>query len=149
MLKTRNKVRFTNEGTIELTVKETNEIIIYRYADFGERFVARLVDILIIIIPQFCIPLIPGWLYWALQQSSDKERTIGQGVSNIKLMSLDGEKVTFGQATGRFFGNFLNLLTFFVGYFMFFVSEKKQCLHDMVSQTIVVKEIGRKNITES
>ncbi|XRE43038.1 hypothetical protein ACIVBQ_001242 [Tenacibaculum discolor] len=148
MLSKEKEIRFTNEGTVELIVKEYNEIIVYQYAGFWERFLARFLDTLIIIIPQLCIPLVPAWLYWSLQQSSEKERTVGQGVAQIKLMSIDGNKVTFGQATGRFFGNFLNVITFFVGYLLFFTGEKKQCLHDMLSGTIVVKEIGRKKINE-
>ncbi|MDE1205306.1 RDD family protein [Tenacibaculum larymnensis] len=148
MLSKEKEIRFTNEGTVELIVKEYNEVIVYQYAGFWERFLARFLDTLIIIIPQLCIPLVPAWLYWSLQQSSEKERTVGQGVAQIKLMSIDGNKVTFGQATGRFFGNFLNVITFFVGYLLFFTGEKKQCLHDMLSGTIVVKEIGRKKINE-
>lgn len=148
MLSKEKEIRFTNEGTVELIVKEYNEVIVYQYAGFWERFLARFLDMLIIIIPQLCIPLVPAWLYWSLQQSSEKERTVGQGVAQIKLMSIDGNKVTFGQATGRFFGNFLNVITFFVGYLLFFTGEKKQCLHDMLSGTIVVKEIGRKKINE-
>ncbi|WP_064967686.1 RDD family protein [Tenacibaculum ovolyticum] len=140
-------IRFTNENTIELTIKDTNEIIVYKYASFGERFLARIIDVIIIIIPQFCIPIIPAWLYWSLQQSGDKQRTLGQGACNIQLLSVDGQKVTFGQATGRFFANFLNLFTFLIGYIMFFMTDKKQCLHDSLSETIVVKEIDRKTLT--
>jgi len=149
MNKEKKVIRFTNENTIELTLKDTNEIIVYKYATFGDRFLARLIDIFIVIIPQMCIPLVPAWLYWSLLQSGDKQQTIGQGAFNIKLMSLDGEKVTFGQATGRFFGNLLNLFTFFIGYIMFFTTEKKQCLHDYITETVVVKEVSRKSIPGS
>lgn len=145
----KKEVRFTSQGTVELFIKERNEIVVYHYANFGERFLARFLDTLIIIIPQLCIPIVPAWLYWSIQQSNDKQRTIGQGAAQIKLMSVDGEKVSFGQATGRFFANFLNLFTFFIGYIMFFTTDKKQCLHDMLSGTIVVKEIARKNIDDT
>ncbi len=120
----KKEIHFTNQNTIELTVEETNEIIVYKYASFSERFLARIVDVFIIIIPQMCIPIVPAWLYWSLLQSGNKQRTIGQGACDIKLMSVDGKKVSFGQATGRFFANFLNLFTFFIGYIMFFTTDK-------------------------
>ena len=64
-------IRFTNLGTVELTNLHTKEVIQYRYADFWERFLARFIDILIIALPQICIPIIPAWLYWSIQQSGD------------------------------------------------------------------------------
>ena len=141
-------IRFTNLGTVELTNLHTKEVIQYRYADFWERFLARFIDILIIALPQICIPIIPAWLYWSIQQSGDSQATIGQSAFNIKVLSIDGKRVNFGQATGRYFGVLLNILTFFIGYLMFFMNDKKQCLHDYIAGTIVVKEIGRKTIAQ-
>jgi len=68
----------------------------------------------------------------------------------IKVIGIRGQKVTFGMATGRFFGNFLNILTFFIGFLMFFMNNKRQCLHDMISGCIVVKQIpiARNEIVE-
>lgn len=139
-------IRFTNKDTIELSIKETNEIIVYKYASFGERFLARLLDIFIVILPQVCIPIIPSWLYWSLSHSSNKQRTVGQAAAGIQILSIDGQQVTFGQATGRYFANFLNLFTFFIGYFMFFSSDKKQCLHDSLSGVVVVREFSRRSL---
>ncbi len=124
-----------------ITIETQDTILKYRFASFGERFLARIIDIVIIFIPSAFIPILPGWLYWSLQQSGNSQSTIGQNALEIKILSLDGKKVTFGQATGRFFGNSLNVLTFFIGYFMFFFNDKNQCLHDMVSECIVVKQI--------
>ncbi len=126
-----------------------DETIHYHYASFSERFLARLLDIIIIIIPNTIVPIVPGLLYWGFLQSGNDQATIGQKALGIKVISTDGQKVTFGQAAGRFFGNYLNIFTFFVGYFIFFFSDRKQCLHDLLSGCIVVKEIGRSyNIDE-
>lgn len=126
-----------------VTIETETEIIKYEFASFGARLGARLIDVLIIIIPNSIIPLIPSWLYWSLQQSGESQSTVGQNALGIKTISLDGSKISFGQATGRFFGNFLNILTFFIGYIMFFFDDKNQCLHDKLSGCIVVKELGR------
>lgn len=112
----------------------------YELASFGARLGARIIDVLIIFIPNSIIPLIPGWLYWSILQSGDSQATVGQRALGIKVIGVRGQKVTFGMATGRFFGNLLNLLTLFIGYFMFFMNDKRQCLHDMVSGCVVVKK---------
>lgn len=139
-----SRIKYLPNNTLQLYTQ--NEIINYRYANFGERFGARLLDVLIIIIPTMCLPLVGNWLYFALQQSGENQQTIGQKALEIKVLSTDGEKVTFGQATGRFFGIFLNIFTFYIGYLLFFFSDKNQCLHDIVSSTIIVKELNRQNL---
>ena len=112
----------------------------YELASFLSRLLARIIDTIIIFIPAAIIPLIPPWLYWAIMQSGDSNATVGQQALGIKIVDVNGGEVTFGKTTGKFFGNFLNLLTFFIGYFMFFFTEKNQCLHDLVSGCLVVKE---------
>jgi RDD family len=139
------QVTFNPDKT--LSVNDGEWIYIYKYASFGSRLGARLVDVLIIIIPNTIIPIIAAWLYWSLQQSGKNQSTVGQNVFEIKTMSLDGEKISFGQATGRHFGNYLNVLTFFGGFFLFFFNKKKQCLHDYLSGCIVVKQIGIESAT--
>lgn len=60
------------------------------------------------------------------------------------MSTVNGE-VNFGRATGRFFANFLNALTLFLGFFMMFFNDKNQCLHDYITGCVVVKrtEISR------
>lgn len=135
--------KLTLNSDKSVTVETDNELITYQFASFGARFGARLIDVLINIIPNSFIPIIPAWLYWSLQQSGKDQCTVGQKALGIKTLSLDGSKISFGQATGRFFGNFLNIFTFFIGFIMFFFNDKNQCLHDFLSGCIVVKEIER------
>ncbi|MDR0228892.1 MAG: RDD family protein [Flavobacteriaceae bacterium] len=129
-----------------VTVNTATERIHYRYADFGERFLARLIDGFVIIIPSLFVPLVASWIYWALMQSSTKQATVGQSAMGIQLLDCNAEKITFGQATGRYFAGILSGMTLLIGYFMFFWTDKKQTLHDNLAQTIVVKEINREPI---
>lgn len=112
----------------------------YQLASFGDRFIARFLDMLVILIPSFIIPL-AGWLYWSAMQSSDRQATVGQRAMNIKVLSIKNGNVGFGRATGRYFANILNIFTFLIGYFLYFFTEKKQCLHDILAGTVVVKKV--------
>ncbi|MFV0306048.1 MAG: RDD family protein [Moheibacter sp.] len=126
-----------------LKVDDGLNIVTYRYASFGDRFLARFLDVLIMFIPSSFLPFIGPWLYWSFMQSSPDQATVGQKAMSIKLISDNGRQVSFGQATGRFFADWLNLLTFFIGYFLFFFDSHNQCLHDKLAGVYVVKEIGR------
>jgi len=109
------------------------------YASFPERVLARLIDACILIIPSLFIPFLVPWLYYALQEGSEGGATIGKRIMGIRVISVDGRPIGFGTATGRFFGNLLNMLTLFIGYALMFFNARNQCLHDMITSTIVVK----------
>lgn len=132
----------------QVTISTFEGEVTYELASFGDRFLARILDVIIIFIPAYIIPLISQWLYWSLMQSSESQATVGQKALGIMVVDVDGNKVSFGQATGRFFGNILNLLTLSIGYFMFFFNEKQQCLHDLVSGTLVVRAVAVNNRSE-
>lgn len=117
--------------------------VYYVYADFGNRLVALLIDHLICLFASI-IPVVGPWLYYALLHSSEGQATLGQRVMNIRCLSMEGNSIDFGQATGRFFMSIISSLLFCFGYFFYFGNDKKQTLHDSVAKTIVVKEIGRK-----
>jgi uncharacterized RDD family membrane protein YckC len=120
-------------------IHENGQRTEYELAGFFERFAARIIDGLIMIIPGSFIPIIAPWIYWALMHSGREQATVGQRALDIKVVDADGRKVDFGQATGRFFGQLLSAILLFIGYLVFFFSEKNQCLHDSMSGTYVVK----------
>lgn len=87
----------------------------------------------------FYIPYLVGpWLYYAYMESSEKQGTIGKIALGIKVVDLDGNRVTFARATGRFFAKSLSALTLGIGYFMAGWTQRKQALHDMVAHCLVV-----------
>lgn len=131
---------FHPNGT--LTVDNGETTITYRYADFSERFLARLIDIFIVLIPGSILPILGPWLYFAIMQSTSDSATVGQRAMNIKLLSDDGLPVSFAQATGRHFANWLSAFILCIGYFMFFFSDRKQCLHDLLGGTYVVRQVS-------
>lgn len=76
--------------------------------------------------------------YYALQESSQYQATLGKRALGIKVTDLAGERLTFSNALGRWFAAALSYLTLYVGFVMAAFTQRKQALHDMVAKTLVV-----------
>jgi len=87
-----------------------------------------------------CISTLVAWLYWALMESSPKQATLGKMALGLKVTDLQGERLSFARATGRYFGKIVSSLILFVGFMMAGWTEKKQALHDIMAGTLVVKK---------
>jgi len=87
------------------------------------------------------VSLIAGWIYFGLLESSSWQATIGKKLLNLKVTDMNGYRLSFGNATGRYFAKILSGLICFIGFFMAGFTERKQGLHDMVANTLVVKDI--------
>lgn len=81
-----------------------------------------------------------GWLYFALMESSSKQGTLGKMALGIIVTDVNGNRLTFGRATGRYFGKILSGLIFYIGFIMAAFTEKKQALHDMIAGCLVVNK---------
>jgi len=92
------------------------------------------------IIPLYVIVFVGSWLYYALMESSEKQATLGKMAVGIKVTDMYGARISFGNATGRFFGKFLSALIIYVGFIMVAFTDKKQGLHDMMASTLVVQK---------
>jgi uncharacterized RDD family membrane protein YckC len=85
------------------------------------------------------IPLV-NLVYHIVMESSPKQGTYGKQLLGIKVCDLQGEPITTTHAAGRNFAKILSTLTLFLGYLYSFFNERKQCLHDIVAGTLVVKD---------
>ena len=85
------------------------------------------------------ISTVVGWLYYALMESSAKQATVGKMALGIIVTDLEGRRLGFGRATGRYFAKILSALILGIGFLMVAFTERKQGLHDMVASTLVVK----------
>lgn len=81
-----------------------------------------------------------AWLYFALMESSSKQATLGKMALSIIVTDVNGNRLTFGRATGRYFGKILSGLILYIGFIMAAFTEKKQALHDMIAGTLVVNK---------
>jgi uncharacterized RDD family membrane protein YckC len=81
-----------------------------------------------------------AWLYYALLQSSSWQATVGQRAVGVRVTDLDGNRISFARASGREFASILSGLIFGIGYLMIIWTERKQALHDMLANTLVVRD---------
>lgn len=88
------------------------------------------------------IALVAGWLYHALMESSSWQGTVGKRVLGIRVTDLDGNRINFGRATGRYFGKIVSSMICAVGFIMVLFTERKQGLHDMMASTLVLMGAG-------
>jgi uncharacterized RDD family membrane protein YckC len=84
--------------------------------------------------------IIAGWLYFSLMESSKFQGTIGKLALGIIVTDMEGNKITFGRATGRYFGKIVSAIILYVGFMMAGFTEKKQGLHDILASTLVWKK---------
>ncbi|MBD0346828.1 MAG: RDD family protein [Coleofasciculus sp. Co-bin14] len=130
-----------------------------QYASFGKRFLAAFLDGIIIsiinILVTFVLRAILGksgvnvanllgivvaWLYYAIQESSVKQATLGKQALGIVVTDLQGKRIDFVKATIRYFSKIISSLILLIGYIMAAFTEKKQALHDMIAGTLVLNK---------
>lgn len=132
-------------------------------ATFGQRSLAWLIDFMLLIAGQFIVLfiLISGgfvtdnqleiileingfvmsWLYYAIMESSRKQATVGKIVLNLKVTNMSGQRISFGRASGRFLGKILSSLILMIGFLMPIFTQKKQALHDMIAECLVISKV--------
>lgn len=135
---------------------ELENISEFEHAGFWNRLAASLIDALILGVPLWLIiyviglnddqlitnviSIISNWLYNALQITSGSQATIGKKALGIKVVGMNGEKISFANATGRFFGKYISSIILGIGFLMAGFTEKKQALHDIMASTLVIKD---------
>jgi uncharacterized RDD family membrane protein YckC len=81
---------------------------------------------------------VPQILYFAIMESSSKQATLGKMVLGIVVTDTDGKRVSFGRAVGRNLGKIISTIILLIGHFMVAFTEKKQGLHDIIANCLVV-----------
>ena len=139
------------------------------YAGFWYRFLAYLIDSLLMSVVLFPLGLVvglgigprgvdentpelavanmglnvfsilTGWLYYAFLESSSWQGTVGKKLLGLRVTDLDGNRISFGRATGRYFGMILSGMICFIGFIMVAFTEKRQGLHDIMASTLVLR----------
>jgi len=82
-----------------------------------------------------------NWLYYALLESSAWQATLGKKALGLEVTDLDGNRISFGRATGRFFAKIISSIILGIGYLMAGFTEKKQALHDILAGTLVIRKV--------
>lgn len=135
------------------------------YAGFWKRFAAAIIDFLILAVVSALVGWVAGfvygqaasspeektaeaignvvgvlvwWVYYATLESSARQATLGKLALGIKVVDLQGGRISFGRATGRHFSKIASGLILMIGYLMAGFTAKKQGLHDMMAGCLVV-----------
>lgn len=85
------------------------------------------------------VPNMIWWVYTAGLTSSSFQATLGKKILGLKVVDQNGNRISFGKATGRFLASILSGLILGVGYLMVAFNPKKQGLHDQIAGTLVIK----------
>ncbi|PKL88634.1 MAG: RDD family protein [Ignavibacteriae bacterium HGW-Ignavibacteriae-2] len=84
------------------------------------------------------INLVISFLYYVLFESSAKQATPGKMILNLVVADLEGNKISFARAAGRYFGKILSGLILGIGYIIAAFTAQKQALHDVLAGCLVL-----------
>lgn len=118
------------------------------YSGFWRRFVATVIDALIILIPAAILgTLVPyvgglvlGLLYKPVFEASPLKGTPGKAMMGMVVLSEAGERLTLKQSYIRYFCSILSGFVLGIGYLMNLFTAKRQTLHDMIAESVVINQ---------
>jgi uncharacterized RDD family membrane protein YckC len=85
------------------------------------------------------VQLVGYWMYYALMESSARQATLGKLALGLRVTDGAGQPISFGRATGRHFAKILSSLTLCIGYMMAGWTQRKQAMHDLIADTLVLR----------
>ncbi|MBM7660165.1 putative RDD family membrane protein YckC [Bacillus mesophilus] len=128
-------------------------------AGFWIRFVALIIDSLILGVIQFIISmlfvglddpeagtmvtsvisLVLTIVYFVWFQAKNNGQTFGKKLTGIRVANVDGSRVSMGMmALRELIGKMISTLILFIGYLMA-AGKSKRALHDYIAKTIVIR----------
>lgn len=134
------------------TPDEPTPALITDYASFAKRFLAYFADTVILGIPFFVLAfavrssivnliwLLAFWLYFAVQESSPYQATLGKRLLGIYVVDIQGNRITLGRALLRALVKTVSQAVIFgiFGFIMALFTARKQALHDLIANTLVL-----------
>lgn len=133
------------------------EIRDFSYAGFWKRFVAWIIDGIILIVINIPITfllsfMLGPWqgsiswivsftislLYYAFQESSVYQATLGKRALGIVVTDMEGKRISFGRAAARELAKYISALVLGIGFLIIGFTEKKQGLHDIIVGCLVI-----------
>ncbi|HET6401665.1 MAG TPA: RDD family protein [Candidatus Kapabacteria bacterium] len=80
-----------------------------------------------------------SWLYFAIMESSRKQGTIGKRLMGLMVFRSDEARLSFREASIRFWAKVLSVMTGFLGFFLALAGNKRRTLHDRIAGTMVLQ----------
>ena len=107
-----------------------------RVLNFAPRDVASIN--LFTLLPSMIGFLVLYLFYYVYLEASPWQATLGKKILGIKVVDSNCHRISFGRSLGRNLTMGLSSMTFSIGYLMCLWTKKSQCLHDMISDCMVV-----------
>jgi uncharacterized RDD family membrane protein YckC len=79
------------------------------------------------------------WLYYAGFEASSLQATPGKLALGLRVCDEQFQRLTLRRSTIRYISHFLSALLLYFGYLISFFTAKRQTLHDMISDSLVVR----------
>jgi uncharacterized RDD family membrane protein YckC len=79
-------------------------------------------------------------VYNVMMESGPKQGTFGKQLLKVRVCDIYGERINATQALQRNLFKYISVATLFIGYLMAFFNKKQQCLHDILADTLVIKD---------
>jgi len=151
----RDHISSTPDSTHSPRYLEPGDHVHVEYAPLSRRLAAFMIDFLIllplnifvvlillaagregapVIIP---VQLVAIWFYFALQESTSTQATIGKKLLGLYVVRSYGERINFWRASGRFFATFLSALPAGLGFLWMLTNFQRQTWHDLLTDTVV------------
>jgi uncharacterized RDD family membrane protein YckC len=68
----------------------------------------------------------------------NKGGTIGKLALGLQIIRLDGSRLSYGEAAGRYFAKILSAIILYIGFIMAGFDPEKRALHDRICNTLVI-----------
>jgi uncharacterized RDD family membrane protein YckC len=85
------------------------------------------------------VSFVIGWLYFALMESSERGATVGKMAMGLRVVTSNGQRLSFLNASGRYFAKIISAFILMIGFIMIAFTDKKRGLHDIIAGTLVIK----------
>ncbi len=79
------------------------------------------------------------WLYYAGFEASSLQATPGKLAMGLRVCDEQFQRLTLRRSTIRYVSHFLSALLLYFGYLISFFTAKRQTLHDLISDSLVVR----------
>jgi uncharacterized RDD family membrane protein YckC len=84
-----------------------------------------------------------AWAYRAGMESSPLQATVGKMAMRLKVVDLEGRRLSLGRATARFLAKGLSTFSLGIGYVIVGFDAQKKALHDRIAGTLVLYQSDR------
>jgi uncharacterized RDD family membrane protein YckC len=103
----------------------------------GEKDLNDMTPVMGFLVKDLLLPVL-GIIYYASMESSRLQATIGKCLLGIRVVHIEGGKISLARALGRAICKSCSYMLFGLGFFIIPWMKKKQGLHDLMSGCVMV-----------